>query len=242
MKETLQKLVLLQQVDNEKLILKHKKQNVLDELKADTEEYRRLQKEVEEQKKRQMEIRVEGERLNLEQKTLEERSTQLRKRQDLVRNTEESKAVGREMVANEQELQKLFEQLDRQSSDLEKNMQVLAATQSRLYGKRSELEEKLPGKKAEIVELDKQIAEVNLRRESVWQSLPNEARARYRALIQTRAPHMVVEVQKTQDGDHACSGCNIGLPPQVIGDIMKGEELVCCENCGRILFLPEAQK
>ena len=39
--------------------------------------------------------------------------------------------------------------------------------------------------------------------------------------------------------DGFCGGCSIALPPQLINDVLKGEDLVACRNCLRILYLKE---
>ncbi|MBR5623503.1 hypothetical protein IKW72_00640 [bacterium] len=239
MKETLKLLVKLQQIDSEKLDLKYKRQEVLDALVKDKEEYESLERQVAEEQKRQLEIREEGQRLRQEQESLETKASELKKRMDLVRNTAESLAVGREIVANENKMQVHFEKVDRQQSDLEKSMQKLADLQSKFFAKRAELKEKLPGIKDQLREMDAEIAKVDEKRMSVFNTIPSNVQKQYRDLIKTRAPRMVVEVQTSSDGDHTCSGCNIGLPPQVIGDIIKGDQLVCCENCGRILYLAD---
>ncbi|MBO4553792.1 hypothetical protein J5754_05225 [bacterium] len=242
MKETLKKLVELQGIDSEKLDLKYKRQEVLNSLVADKEEYKSLERRVAEEKQRQQSIREEGQRLVREQAQLEARDSELRKRLDIVRNTAESQAVGREIVANENKLQEHFEKVDRQHSDLEESLQRLAALQSQFFTKRAELADKMPGIKQTLAAMDKEIEKVDAKRKSLCSGIPQAVMQQYTDLIRTRAPYMVVEVQTTGDGDHTCSGCNIGLPPQVIGDIMKGDQLVCCENCGRILYLAEKEE
>ena len=242
MKETLKKLVELQGIDSEKLDLKYKRQEVLNSLVADKEEYKSLERRVAEEKQRQQSIREDGQRLIREQAQLEARDSELRKRLDIVRNTAESQAVGREIVANENKLQEHFEKVDRQHSDLEESLQRLAMLQSQFFAKRAELADKMPGIKQTLAAMDKEIEKVDARRKSLCSGIPQAVMQQYTDLIRTRAPYMVVEVQTTGDGDHTCSGCNIGLPPQVIGDIMKGDQLVCCENCGRILYLAEKKE
>ena len=242
MKETLKKLVELQGIDSEKLDLKHKRQEVLNSLVADKEEYKSLERRVAEEKQRQQSIREEGQRLIREQAQLEARDSELRKRLDIVRNTAESQAVGREIVANENKLQEHFEKVDRQHSDLEESLQRLAMLQSQFFAKRAELADKMPGIKQTLAAMDEDISKVDAKRKALCSGISAVVMKQYTDLIRTRAPYMVVEVQTTGDGDHTCSGCNIGLPPQVIGDIMKGDQLVCCENCGRILYLADKEE
>ena len=242
MKETLKKLVELQKIDSEKLDLKYKRQEVLDSIVADRNEYESLERRVADEKQRQQDIREEGQRLNREQAVLEARASELKKRLDMVRNTAESQAVGREIVANENKMQEHFEKVDRQTYDLEESLQKLAMLQSHFFDKKAELAEKFPGIKETLAAMDKEIKKVDTKRKALCSGIPSVVMTQYTDLIRTRAPYMVVEVQTTDEGDYTCSGCNIGLPPQVIGDIIKGDQLVCCENCGRILYLAEKEE
>jgi len=36
--------------------------------------------------------------------------------------------------------------------------------------------------------------------------------------------------------DGRCTGCQIGLRPQFLQDLRKGDQIMTCETCGRILF------
>jgi len=36
-----------------------------------------------------------------------------------------------------------------------------------------------------------------------------------------------------------CEGCRVGIPAQAYIEILRGEELVTCGNCQRILLSPE---
>jgi hypothetical protein len=39
----------------------------------------------------------------------------------------------------------------------------------------------------------------------------------------------------------ACLGCQMGLPPNVVNNLMVGEKLQICQSCSRILYLDEEQ-
>ncbi len=37
--------------------------------------------------------------------------------------------------------------------------------------------------------------------------------------------------------DASCGGCHCQLPPQMVNDVIKGEQIVRCENCNRFLYI-----
>jgi predicted nucleic acid-binding Zn-ribbon protein len=39
-----------------------------------------------------------------------------------------------------------------------------------------------------------------------------------------------------------CMGCNMQLPPQMYNNLYKGEELITCPHCQRILVLKQEQQ
>jgi hypothetical protein len=49
-----------------------------------------------------------------------------------------------------------------------------------------------------------------------------------------------VVITKIKDG--RCGGCNMVVRPQLIHDVKKGEGILQCENCERILYYHEAEE
>ncbi len=42
--------------------------------------------------------------------------------------------------------------------------------------------------------------------------------------------------------DGICQGCNVKVPPSLIGRVKRGKEIVYCENCNRILYNTSLRK
>ena len=38
----------------------------------------------------------------------------------------------------------------------------------------------------------------------------------------------------------SCTGCHVQVRPQIVVELHKGEKLVNCPGCGRILYIEEA--
>ena len=56
--------------------------------------------------------------------------------------------------------------------------------------------------------------------------------ARYNGLKTRRKGFAVAEVR-----DGACGGCRLQLPPQLVAEVRRGDELMDCSYCHRILFM-----
>ena len=59
-------------------------------------------------------------------------------------------------------------------------------------------------------------------------------RDRYKAIRSQRFP-VLASLRNDQ-----CSGCNMSLPSAVAKQLQGSDEIVECENCGRILYIPDA--
>jgi len=92
---------------------------------------------------------------------------------------------------------------------------------------------------AEKVRLESQSAElVNERtdlegqQKTVADMVEKPLLARYDRLKTMRKGFAVAEVQ-----DGACGGCRLQLPPQLVAEVRRGDELMDCSYCHRILFM-----
>jgi predicted nucleic acid-binding Zn-ribbon protein len=40
----------------------------------------------------------------------------------------------------------------------------------------------------------------------------------------------------------ACSGCNMKISDKIYSEVIKGEEIVTCPHCGRVLFVEDTEE
>jgi predicted nucleic acid-binding Zn-ribbon protein len=120
------------------------------------------------------------------------------------------------MMEDEQKLQGERPALERSVADLE------AETKQRL--ERIEVEEK--------AERD-QVAGVERERSDLLAKLPATTRSRYERIRSSREGRAVVPILKG-----ACGGCYRGQPPQALQEARRGDRVLICDGCGRMLMLP----
>ena len=68
--------------------------------------------------------------------------------------------------------------------------------------------------------------------EEAGKGIEPELLERYKVIRQ----HSMPPIAKLIGGQ--CTGCNMALPSAVSRRIAEGKELVECDNCGRILYVP----
>ena len=79
--------------------------------------------------------------------------------------------------------------------------------------------------------LKKELAQLTANREELAAAVDETARGRYERLMKSKGGNVVVGVQHG-----VCGGCHMKLPTQTIVTCQAQNELVTCNNCGRILY------
>ena len=77
-----------------------------------------------------------------------------------------------------------------------------------------------------------QLTEAHAERERLLQELPKAMSALYKR-ISARIRDGVA-VAEARNG--ACTACYMALRPQIMADVRRGDEVITCDNCNRILY------
>jgi predicted nucleic acid-binding Zn-ribbon protein len=78
-----------------------------------------------------------------------------------------------------------------------------------------------------------QVAALEAERASLMTRLPQGTRTRYERIRVSKNGRAVVPIVKG-----ACGGCFRGQPPQVLQEARRGDRLLLCDGCGRLLIWP----
>ena len=147
--------------------------------------------------------------------------------------------------------QKEYETAMREIDALQKQVGVHEAKVVELMTAAEEVETELSSRAEEIntldtkrdealaafdAEIDKDRAELETetsKRESVFVTLPAQLASVYNRLAQrSRDGIAVAEVV-----NGSCAACNMSLRPQMNVEVKKGNQIITCENCSRILYM-----
>ncbi|MCF7857770.1 MAG: hypothetical protein K9N07_00395 [Candidatus Cloacimonetes bacterium] len=146
------------------------------------------------------------------------------------------------------ETNKEYKALNSEINHLEKNNSTIDDEILNFMEAEAELKEKLDAEKKvqkqasdelttnkkrleqEILEVEKEIKDLKEKRNKLAKDIPLKLFRRYAVLIKNRNRKALVSAE-----NNACSGCGYKIRPQVAIDIKKGESVVYCESCGRIL-------
>jgi len=77
----------------------------------------------------------------------------------------------------------------------------------------------------------KELAELQSGRVGIAEAVDETTRNRYERLFKSKGENVVVGI-----AHGVCAGCHMKLPPQTIANCRGQQEIVTCNNCGRILY------
>ena len=148
-----------------------------------------------------------------------------------VGNTREYHAMMREMDSmekqnrsREEEKLALLEELQLQNDALAEVDQTYLAVKAELEVKREGLQERMDKAATKLVGLEKT-------RANTGSEVPQPVFQRYE-FIRRRLEHPVIVPV------HAgvCSGCHIAIPPQSFIELQRGQQILSCPNCQRLIY------
>ncbi|MBN2141383.1 MAG: C4-type zinc ribbon domain-containing protein [Desulfovibrionaceae bacterium] len=232
--EQIEKLVILQSVDDEIILLEKEIEDApreLAEMEGRLAEHRARQAQIAEK------TDLLAEQLKRLEHEIEEDANKIKKSKNklmLVGNTKEYHAMMREMDnlekvnrMREEEKVAVLEELGRQEESGKEIKDQMSAVEEEHETKRSTLEARLNKAKKRLAALAKKRAEA-------CKVVPKPIMGRY-DFIRSRMENPVI-VPVTEG---VCAGCHIMIPPQVFNELQKGKQIMACPNCQRLIYWVE---
>ena len=237
MKAELQKLIALQNLDT--TIRKLEKDQ-----KATPERRAEIEKEFDQ---RAFEIRAlenrrdeaKHTRARLENEVVDQRGRAERAERNLMssKKPDEYTAAIREADAARKQISALETQILEQMEQLEQAEASLNERAAEIASLNSDRETKLKAFDEETGTIGDRLATARKEREEVFAGLPKPMSALYSRIgARIRDGVAVAEAR-----NRSCSACFMSLRPQMMAEIRRGDDIITCDNCGRILYVAPAE-
>jgi predicted nucleic acid-binding Zn-ribbon protein len=231
LKQQVELLVELQQIDSERKRIETKKQDLPVELERLKTTLRDFEVKVEEERKKIEDLyeqhRLKENELKKGNETLKKTKSRLFE----VKTNKEYQALLKEIeVLNgrndelESEIIKLLEAIDIVKEQLEQEEKEYTAF-------RSERESDIRKIEEEINSIDSVLITIHKKYSDVKGHIHADHLRRYDIIKQKRNNRAVVPVWKG-----ICGGCHMNIPPQMYNELQKFEELMLCPHCNRIIY------
>ena len=184
------------------------------------------------QKARQTE--VERKKLELDVGTRNESIARLKTQQYETRKNDEFQAMGHEIERYEKEIQKiedaeleLMDQTDKLKAELGVEEKKAATVKDSISRQMADLEEKSKALEARLQEVTKEHADVAAH-------IDEDLLGRFERLFASKGDAAIVAVEHG-----VCTGCHMKVTTQTAMRAKGGQEIVNCEQCGRILYVAD---
>lgn len=154
-------------------------------------------------------------------------------KQDLmrVRNEKEYTTALREIDATKKQISAYETEILKRMEELEKLEAEIKASEPAIEGKRGEVDQTLAALNREIEETHASLAAMQARREVLVSTISAEMLWTYDRMARTRRGQALSAVR-----EGICSACRVKVRPKIFSDVRKGDLLITCESCGRILY------
>jgi len=227
----IEQLIVLQEVDDEILTLRSEVEQAPQEL-AD------LETQMDEFRERRSRIDEKMDILKEQQKKLsneiEEDAGKIKKSKNklmLVGNTKEYHAMMREMDS----LEKLNRMRDDEQAAVKEELTRQTEATSSLTEEMGDVQEQYDALKTTLDErlakASKKLDSLGRKRKKACKAVPPPILGRSEFIRERMENPVIVPV-----AHGVCSGCNIMIPPQSYNDLQRGQQILSCPNCQRLIY------
>jgi len=236
-KAELQKLIALQNLDTTIRKLE-KDQEAIPERRAEIErEFDQRAFEIRALENRRDEAKHS--RARLENEVVEQKGRAERAERNLMssKKQDEYTAAIREADAARKQISALETQILEQMEQLDQTQTALNERADEITSLNSDREARLKAFDEETGTIGARLEAARKEREEVFAGLPKPMSSLYsRIRARIRDGVAVAEAR-----NRSCTACFMSLRPQVMAEIRRGEDILTCDNCGRILYFVPAE-
>ncbi len=234
MKETLQHIQSVQNLSRQMDEIRSK----LDASSARTRVQAKLiedkQRRADQAHKQRLEATMEADARQLQIDEAEGEIARLKVQLNVIKHQKEYDAIQHAILSNIADIQKwedeelaALQAIDDLKEEEERLTTEIGQSQSALEETRGESER-------EAAELHQRLEELQGEQQQLRQQINPNVLAAYDRLIPSRHNDAIAPVK-----NHTCHGCFTRVPKQTENLLMRGESIVFCHSCGRMLMLPE---
>jgi len=151
-----------------------------------------------------------------------------------VKTNDQFRAMTKEIEGEEAKVRAIEDEILEKMLEAEEIQKHLQEAATRLESEKGRVAAEVARLESEQKADDDERRSLQARRAEIQDSLSESTRNLYQRIRQARRGMAVAEVR-----EGLCTACNVLLRPQVYNEVRTNEELLTCENCGRIIYYVE---
>lgn len=160
-----------------------------------------------------------------------ERVKKLKARISEIKTNKEYQAHLKEIEVAQNENRNIEDEILSIMERMENSYRLLEVEEKRYAEIVKRFEENRRAYEAEEKRIDREMEELREKRKEIASKIRQELYDNYSKIMKIGKGLAVVPVK-----EGSCTGCHMSLPPQVVNDVRKNEEIIDCSNCHRILY------
>jgi len=234
MSDTIAKLVALQSILKESYDIEQVNKNLPLSVREMRKRIEPMGREIEGAAKEAEGLRSRGSAIEAELQAQEDRLQEVNRRMNEVSKTRELEAVEAEQSASHARIEALrdeqmgirarLEALKKKLAELEPEY---ASHEERILAEEARVQEETDTNKARIQGLRET-------REKMAVGIDLPTLNKFERILNSKNGIGIVPIVH-----ESCDGCHMKIPPQMIGKVRRGQEIVTCLNCSRILYFAD---
>lgn len=232
LKANLEKLEKLQELEEEIEQNRKDKESLYLDIEQQRENIQELVEERQKAKEERQRCRKEADAREIKVRAAEEQNEKLKVQRNTTKNNTQFQAMGETIAGNLADIEKWedeeLEFLDRADQMKQREEELDRKTEQA----REKLEEVKKRVARRADEYEQTIQKLENKRESLRDDIAPKVLNDYDRLARSRGKTALVKAKK-----RVCQGCFTTLPKQTENLLLRGEEIVHCHNCGRMLTL-----
>jgi len=234
MKDQLARLRELQYIDLQLDEYNTSKKEIQDRLDENAGFLEKLVEDLETQKNELEEIRALQSQKKADLRDVMDQHNKRKKRLAQVGSTKEYNAVEKELEVLKKTVEQTEEELLHLAEVIESTETSIAEKEEKIDQLKESVADEQSDAQSQLSELDDQIQALKEREEAARGECSKRVLYKY-DFIRSRRPGLAVVAAK----DAHCEGCYMAVPPQLYIEIQRGESLITCPSCQRILYFYE---
>jgi hypothetical protein len=235
-------LIKLQSVENRLRAVKSKLARCRRTVIFQENQLRTLQNGFEAKKEEIKMTRIQVDRLELELKDRDERIAKLRAALNMAKTNKEYSALLTELNTSKADNSKVENQVLDLMKNVETDQAACAEIQTQINQQKEQLDQLRKETESKAVELQSQIDAIQIEWDAAAKDVPAAALEVFTRVADTYDGEALAPAGKQNEkvDVFSCGGCFMGLPAEVINQLMTRDEIIRCSNCTRILILKKS--
>jgi predicted nucleic acid-binding Zn-ribbon protein len=232
MNPVLEKLLVLQDRDMRLRQLQHDLGQLPKEEKAIQDKLARESQNLEALKQAAKKLESDRKQLELEVKSKQELIARYKKQQMETRKNEEYQALTHEIERAEKDISGIEDKELELMESYEQALKNIKEEDARVQKYRDEAAERLKYLNGKKENFTKEAEAVKAEVGALEPAMDPAALARYRRILQSKGDKAIVPIEHGK----VCGGCHMALTQQTVVAAKADQNLVACDDCGRLIF------